>query len=186
MSKNIIVTGGSGMAGKWVVKDLLAHGHQVLNLDRVPLKDSAARTLITDLTDAGQVFDAFQSTLQRHEFSPSLVPPKIDAVIHKAAHGSAKLAGTRQVEVAHVWGDVVTNVRTQRFIFRPRETTPRCSIGRKSIDSSNSKGNVCLEIVVQGSIPIHKGLVKLVSLIGNFAKIAAEMKGRSRELKDSS
>ena len=42
MSKNIIVTGGSGMAGKWVVKDLLAHGHQVLNLDRVPLKDSTA------------------------------------------------------------------------------------------------------------------------------------------------
>ena len=70
MSKNIIVTGGSGMAGKWVVKDLLDHGHRVMNLDRTVLKDSAARTVITDLTDAGQVFNALCSTTVRHEFSP--------------------------------------------------------------------------------------------------------------------
>jgi nucleoside-diphosphate-sugar epimerase len=65
MPKNIIVTGGSGVAGKWVVKDLLDHGHQVLNLDRTMLRDSAARTLITDLTDAGQVFNALASKLGR-------------------------------------------------------------------------------------------------------------------------
>ncbi len=85
MGKNIIVTGGSGMAGKWVVRDLLEQGHQVMNLDRVPLKDSLARTLVTDLTDSGQVFNALHSTLERHEFSPSLVPPKIDAIVHFAA-----------------------------------------------------------------------------------------------------
>jgi len=85
MSKNIIVTGGSGMAGKWVVKELLDHGHQVLNLDRVVLRDSLARTVITDLTDAGQVFNALCSTTVRHEFSETIKPAPIDAIIHFAA-----------------------------------------------------------------------------------------------------
>ncbi len=85
MGKNIIVTGGSGMAGKWVVKDLLEHGHRVLNLDRVPLADSPARTLITDLTDSGQVFNALCSTTVKHEFSESIKPEPIDAIIHFAA-----------------------------------------------------------------------------------------------------
>jgi len=101
MSKNIIVTGGSGVAGKWVVADLLAHGHSVLNLDKVPLTalpeipgasgtqtgrvGSAARTLITDLTDAGQVFNALASTTALRDLSPSLRSEPIDAVIHFAA-----------------------------------------------------------------------------------------------------
>ncbi len=83
--KNIIVTGGSGMAGKWVVKDLLEQGHQVLNLDRVPLPGSPARTLITDLTDAGQVFNALASTTVGNDFAGSLKPAPVDAIIHFAA-----------------------------------------------------------------------------------------------------
>jgi nucleoside-diphosphate-sugar epimerase len=85
MPGNIIVTGGSGMAGKWLVKDLLDHGCQVLNLDKVPLPDSPARTLITDLTDAGQVYDALSSTTVGHEIGDSIKPGKVDAVIHFAA-----------------------------------------------------------------------------------------------------
>ena len=85
MPKNIIVTGGSGVAGKWVVKDLLDHGHQVLNLDRTVLRDSAARTLITDLTDAGQVFNALASTTAGQDFAGSLRPAPVDAIIHFAA-----------------------------------------------------------------------------------------------------
>lgn len=85
MKKNIIVTGGSGMAGKWVVKDLLEQGHQVMNLDRTVLQGSEARTLITDLTDSGQVFNALCSTTVRHEFSETIRPAPIDAIIHFAA-----------------------------------------------------------------------------------------------------
>lgn len=85
MPKNIIVTGGSGVAGQWVVKDLLAHGHQVLNLDRVVLRDSPARTLVTDLTDAGQVFNALASTTVGADHTGSFAPAPIDAIIHFAA-----------------------------------------------------------------------------------------------------
>ena len=38
----IAVTGGSGKAGRAVVRDLLEHGHQVLNVDRVPSAESSS------------------------------------------------------------------------------------------------------------------------------------------------
>ncbi|HEX4766536.1 MAG TPA: NAD(P)-dependent oxidoreductase [Lichenihabitans sp.] len=85
MSKNIVFTGGSGKAGRHVVQYLVEHGYSVLNLDTKPLDNPQVRTLITDITDAGQVFNALTSTLELHEFAPSLRAPKIDAVVHFAA-----------------------------------------------------------------------------------------------------
>ena len=85
MSKNIIFTGGSGKAGRHVVQYLVEHGYNVLNLDTKPLANPKVRTLITDITDSGQVFNALTSTLELHEFAPSLRAPKIDAVVHFAA-----------------------------------------------------------------------------------------------------
>jgi nucleoside-diphosphate-sugar epimerase len=79
MSKN------SGKAGKHVVQHLVDHGYTVLNLDTKPLDNPKVRTLITDITDSGQVFNALTSTLELHEFAPSLRAPKIDAVVHFAA-----------------------------------------------------------------------------------------------------
>jgi len=85
MGKNIVFTGGSGKAGRHVVQYLVEHGYTVLNLDTKPLDNPKVRTLITDITDAGQVFNALTSTLEVHEFAPSLRAPKIDAVVHFAA-----------------------------------------------------------------------------------------------------
>jgi nucleoside-diphosphate-sugar epimerase len=73
----VAVTGGSGKAGRAVVRDLLEHGHEVLNIDRVPSPaPDAAPFLPADLTDFGQALEAL---------SGGDVLPGIDAVVHLAA-----------------------------------------------------------------------------------------------------
>ncbi|HVO02666.1 MAG TPA: NAD(P)-dependent oxidoreductase [Candidatus Cybelea sp.] len=81
----VMFTGGSGKAGKHVVDYLVEHGYQVLNLDAKPLDNPKVRTLITDITDSGQVFNALSSYMGLHEFDPSLRPQQVDAVVHFAA-----------------------------------------------------------------------------------------------------
>jgi nucleoside-diphosphate-sugar epimerase len=44
-----------------------------------------ARTLITDLTDAGQVFNALASSTTSKEFDDDIEPKPIDAIVHFAA-----------------------------------------------------------------------------------------------------
>lgn len=85
MSKRIMFTGGSGKAGRHAVRYLVEQGHQVLNIDTKPLDNPQVRTLITDITDSGQVFNAFSSYMGLHEFDPSLRAQPVDAVVHFAA-----------------------------------------------------------------------------------------------------
>ena len=85
MTKRIMFTGGSGKAGRHVVQYLVDQGHQVLNIDTKPLANPKVRTLITDITDSGQVFNALSSYMGLHEFDPSLRPQPVDAVVHFAA-----------------------------------------------------------------------------------------------------
>src|SRR3954469_12911214 len=72
----IAVTGGSGKAGRAVVRDLLEHGHDVLNVDLAPSREDAAPFLPADLTDYGQTLEAL---------SGAEVLPGIEAVVHLAA-----------------------------------------------------------------------------------------------------
>jgi nucleoside-diphosphate-sugar epimerase len=66
----IVVTGGSGKGGRWVVKDLRAHGHDVLNADLVHDGSEHGLSVVTDLTDLGQCQDILVGA---------------DAVVHFAA-----------------------------------------------------------------------------------------------------
>ena len=68
--RTIAVTGGSGKAGRFVVRDLLAHGYDVLNLDRMRSSDEGGRFMLTQLTDYGETVDALSGC---------------DAVVHLAA-----------------------------------------------------------------------------------------------------
>jgi nucleoside-diphosphate-sugar epimerase len=68
--KRIVVTGGSGKAGRAVVRDLLEHGYDVLNVDIAPPPQPQGEFLNVDLTDGGQVFEVLQGA---------------DAVVHLAA-----------------------------------------------------------------------------------------------------
>ena len=73
----VAVTGSSGKLGRHVVRDLTEHGHHVVALDRVPDPDSpAATTVRVDLTDFGQVYEAFAGV---DEAAPA------DAVVHLGA-----------------------------------------------------------------------------------------------------
>ncbi len=56
----VIVTGGSGRAGSYTVQELAGAGHEVTNLDRQRPADGLPGTFIQlDLSDAGEVYDAF-------------------------------------------------------------------------------------------------------------------------------
>jgi nucleoside-diphosphate-sugar epimerase len=69
--KSIIVTGGSGKAGRAVVRELLEHGYDVLNVDIAPPRERIAPYLAADLMQLGEVIEALHGT---------------DAVIHLAAN----------------------------------------------------------------------------------------------------
>ena len=83
--KRIVFTGGSGKAGRHAVPHLVAHGYDVLNVDLKPFDFQGVPTVIADLTDSGQAFNAL--TIHRgfegFEIGRPAGPP--DAVVHFAA-----------------------------------------------------------------------------------------------------
>jgi nucleoside-diphosphate-sugar epimerase len=85
MGKRIVFTGGSGKAGRHAVPYLLDKGHDVLNLDLVPLAEPRVNTLITDLTDSGQTFNALSMHFGFDGYETGKGPAPVDAVVHFAA-----------------------------------------------------------------------------------------------------
>src|ERR1700753_888925 len=58
--KSVIVTGGSGKAGRATIRELLAHGYQVMNVDTVAPAEPLCHFMKTDLNDLGQAVDAIR------------------------------------------------------------------------------------------------------------------------------
>jgi UDP-glucose 4-epimerase len=85
MTKRIAFTGGSGKAGRHVVPHLLEHGYEVLNIDLQPLNHPGVHTLITDVSDGGQVFNALTSHAAMSGFETRGGRRPADAVVHFAA-----------------------------------------------------------------------------------------------------
>ena len=56
--KSVVVTGGSGKAGRATIRELIAHGWSVLNVDLVPPAEPLCHFLKADLCDLGQAIDA--------------------------------------------------------------------------------------------------------------------------------
>ena len=74
----VLVTGGSGKLGRAVLRDLVAHGYEVLNIDQQRLDDPICPSVMTNLTDFGQVASAILGGIDE-KGGP------FDAVVHLAA-----------------------------------------------------------------------------------------------------
>lgn len=72
----VVVTGGSGMLGRYVVREFVEHGYDVLNADIRPLEDPVCPTLIADLEQLGECYSALAGA---------------DAVVHLAAIPAAHI-----------------------------------------------------------------------------------------------
>jgi nucleoside-diphosphate-sugar epimerase len=66
----VVVTGGSGKAGRAVVRDLTEHDHDVVNVDAAPPAEQLAPWLRVDLTELGETIEALRGA---------------EAVVHLAA-----------------------------------------------------------------------------------------------------
>jgi len=88
--KRIVVTGGSGKAGRAVVRELIEHEYSVVNVDLLPPPESLCHFLKADLNDMGQAVDALRratGTVERRR------PFELaDAVVHLAGIPAPGLA----------------------------------------------------------------------------------------------
>jgi len=80
----IIVTGGSGQAGKACVRDLQEHGYDITSVDLAPPVDGSVRFSRVDLTDFGQTMAALSAIDER--------VTKVTGVVHLAAIRAPGLA----------------------------------------------------------------------------------------------
>ncbi len=111
--KKIVVTGGSGKAGRAVVRELLEQGYDVLNVDLMPSREPIAPLLKADITDLGQAFEALQGA---------------DAVVHLAAIPAPGLSSpevTFDTNVASTYNifTAATALKLKRVVWASSETT---------------------------------------------------------------
>jgi nucleoside-diphosphate-sugar epimerase len=108
----VVVTGGTGKGGRWVVRDLREHGHEVVNVDLVPDGSPNDLFLLTDLTDSGQVQDVVRGA---------------DAVVHFAAipaPGLRPVAETFRINTVSTWNvfHAATAAGVRRVVWASSET----------------------------------------------------------------
>lgn len=75
--KKIVVTGGSGRLGQFVIRDLIRRNYEVLSLDKLPPHEKLCPSWIADLRSAGDVYESLK---------------RADAVVHLGAYQAPNLA----------------------------------------------------------------------------------------------
>jgi nucleoside-diphosphate-sugar epimerase len=123
----IFFTGGSGKAGRHVVAHLAEQGHQVTNVDLVPLGHPGVADLRVDLTDAGETYSALAglATFEELELREQ---PTYDAVVHFAAVPRILLtsdAATYATNVLSTYNvlEAATRLGVDKIVFASSETT---------------------------------------------------------------
>jgi nucleoside-diphosphate-sugar epimerase len=118
----VVVTGGSGKVGRAVVRDLLEHGHDVLNVDREapdPAKSAPSPFLPADVVDYGQALEAL---------SGAEVLAGIEAVVHLAAvpspfHATPDVTFATNIRSTHAVFSAATRLGLKRVVWASSETT---------------------------------------------------------------
>jgi nucleoside-diphosphate-sugar epimerase len=84
-AKRVVFTGGTGKAGRHALPHLKSKGYDLLNVDLAPSEHAEIKTLIADLTDSGQAFNALTTHFGLDRFENGKPPSPPDAVVHFAA-----------------------------------------------------------------------------------------------------
>ncbi|AJY50341.1 MULTISPECIES: NAD(P)-dependent oxidoreductase [Halomonadaceae] len=124
----LLFTGGSGKAGRHATAYLRDQGHRVTNLDWVTSDVPGITTLKTDLTDAGQVFNACQAYAGFDELEPGTGVPRYDAIVHFASIPAILHRPdneTYRINTLSTYNvlDAATKLSIPKVIFASSETT---------------------------------------------------------------
>jgi nucleoside-diphosphate-sugar epimerase len=117
----VVVTGGSGKAGRAVVRDLVDHGHDVVNVDVVPTTPQVAPFLNADLTDFGQTLEALRGS---------------DVVVHLAAIPAPRIRTVEQtfeINMLSTWNvfSAAALLKLDRVVWASSETTLGLPFGKR-------------------------------------------------------
>jgi nucleoside-diphosphate-sugar epimerase len=123
--KKIVVTGGSGKAGKWIIKEFVEKGYDVLNLDWKKPENELCPTVIVDLNDLGQVHNALSMYSGREH-------KLFDAVIHFAA-----------IPQAYIFPNDVTYKNNVMNTYNILEASANLGIKNVVLASSESSYGIC-------------------------------------------
>jgi nucleoside-diphosphate-sugar epimerase len=132
----VVVTGGSGKAGRAVVRDLVDSGHDVLNVDMVAPREPIGRFLQADLTVLGEAIEALRGA---------------DFVIHLAAipaSGIRTVGQTFEINTLSTYNifSAATQVGLERVVWASSETVLGLPFGtrhaRSLMDAAAAPGHV--------------------------------------------
>lgn len=128
MTQRILFTGGSGKAGRHVLPWLAQRGYQILNFDRVASEHPQIPTLLGDITDGSQVFNAMTSHFGFDGYERGHPPGPVDAVVHFAAVPRVLLQPDNETFRVNVMGtyhiiEAAMKLGIRKVIIASSETT---------------------------------------------------------------
>ncbi|MFC7063174.1 NAD-dependent epimerase/dehydratase family protein [Halobacillus seohaensis] len=115
--KKVVVTGGSGLLGHWVVKEFVEQGYEVVNCDVRKPEEPLCQTVITDLKNLGEVYGVLQGA---------------EAVIHLAA-----------IPQAYIYSNERTFENNVMSTYNILEAAAGLGIKKAVLASSESSYGIC-------------------------------------------
>lgn len=116
----VVITGGSGMLGQWVVRHFIEQGYEVLNVDFRRPDENLCPTLIANLEDLGETYGALAGA---------------DAVVHLAA-----------IPAAHIRTPEVTFRNNVMSTYNVLEAAAGLGIRKAVIASSESSYGIVFAV----------------------------------------